>query len=62
MELIIIKGKSNVGKTTIATLLHNKISEIKGIDLMWMMYDLLKLPLEYAKQRFWRICEDGEYL
>ena len=52
MELIIIKGKSNVGKTTIATLLHNKISEIKGIELMWMMYDLLKLPVtsRYAKQ------------
>lgn len=46
MELIIIKGKRNVGKTTIATLLHNKISEIKGIELMWMMYDLLKLPVE----------------
>lgn len=46
MELIIIKGKSNVGKTTIATQLHNKLTEIEGIELKWMMYDHWKLPIE----------------
>lgn len=46
MELIIIKGKSNVGKTSTATQLHNKLTEIEGIELKWMMYDLLKLPIE----------------
>ena len=46
MELIIIKGKSNVGKTTIATLLHNKLTEIEGIELKWMIYDHWKLPVE----------------
>ena len=46
MELIIIKGKSNVGKTTIATLLHNKLTEIEDCELLWMLYDHLKLPVE----------------
>lgn len=46
MELIIIKGKSHVGKTTIATQLHNKLTEIEGIELKWVMYDHWKLPIE----------------
>lgn len=46
MELIIIKGNSHVGKTTIATQLHNKLTEIEGMELKWMMYDQWKLPIE----------------
>ena len=46
MELIIIKGKSGVGKTTMATLLHNKLTQIRGIQLEWMEYDHWLLPLE----------------
>lgn len=46
MELIIIKGKSKKGKTTIATLLHNKLTEIEDCELKWMFYDHLKLPVE----------------
>lgn len=46
MELIIIKGKSHYGKTTIAKLIHNKLTEIKNFELQWMYYDHLKFPIE----------------
>lgn len=46
MELLVIKGKSEIGKTTIATLLHNKVAQIEGIQLKWMMYDHKVLPIE----------------
>lgn len=46
MELIIIKGKSNIGKTTIATIFHNRLAQIERIKLKWMEYDSWLLPLE----------------
>ena len=45
MELIIIKGKSNVGKTTTAAMLHNALVEQHNASLQWMMLDHWKFPL-----------------
>lgn len=46
MELIIIKGKSSVGKTTTAAMLHNALVERCKASLRWMMLDHWKFPLQ----------------
>lgn len=45
MELIIIKGESDAGKTTTAALLHNELIEHYEAELQWMILDDGKLPL-----------------
>lgn len=46
MELIIIKGDKNVGKTTTAALLHNYLVERHNAEVKWMMLDHWKFPLQ----------------
>lgn len=46
MELLIIKGKSNVGKTTTAAMLHNALVEHCKASLKWVMLDHWKIPLQ----------------
>lgn len=46
MELLIIKGKGNVGKTTTAAMLHNALVERSKASLQWMMLDHWKFPLQ----------------
>ena len=45
MEIIIIKGESDVGKTTKAAILHNELVDNYAAIVQWMMLDLGRFPL-----------------
>lgn len=45
MEIIIIKGESDVGKTTTAAMLHNELVDNYAAIVQWMMLDFGKFPL-----------------
>lgn len=45
MEIIIIKGESDIGKTTTAAMLHNELVDNYAAKVQWMMFDFGKFPL-----------------
>lgn len=46
MELIIIKGDTNSGKTTTAALVHNELAWYNHAKLIWLMLDNHCIPVE----------------